>query len=628
MNHYLKIITAILSCYLLLMLAPPPAVAQSDTIPAQRKGWFRKFSTYVDSLKNRRYRDSMLSRLSRHNEAPPSIDDSSMTRSEQSFLPHTGKTIRHIMYRKVKVFGPSNINDTTFTTSMRLIHLANRLHYDSQEWLIRQSLFFRERDTVNAYELADNERYLRNRPFIQDARILIHDTEDPEAVDVEVVTKDVFEFGGDLSQLSARAAALRVSNNNLFGAGQGVQVGFRWDKSWMRPWGTEARYTKNNLFGTFMDVAVGYTTLNNYFWPIDTGVYEGSYFLRVDRPLYRSSARFAGGLGFQRSHSINVWGHHDTLFRNYRYKLLDVWAGYNLINRFGTNGHFSRRPNLAVLFRYNNLSFDYKPSQRIFQFDPVYNDRHYYLGQLLLFKQDFFKAHQFFGFGRTEDIPYGYRVGLSAGWENWIGRKRFYTGIEAGKYWHTRLNGLLSVNAGVGSFWQAGVSEDMVIKATANYYSRLLRFWKGSVRFFVLADYLGNPNNYFYKPLNINMENGIWGYRDTKMYGFHRLNLRSETVYYSPWKVYGFKFNIFGSVEASQVSYEKRYLLENPVYAGIGLGVRIRNENLQLNTFKLATYYYPNAPAPMRKLLLEITTVVDFRFDIFALQAPSFLQFR
>ncbi|WP_123845242.1 hypothetical protein [Chitinophaga lutea] len=584
-------------------------------------------NTYVDSLKSRRFRDSLLSSISRHNDPPPSTDDSSMTRSEQGFLPHTGKVIRHIRYRRVKVFGPRNINDTTFTTSMKLIHLANRLHFDSEEWMIRQSLFFRQKDTVNAYELADNERYLRNRPFLSDARILTMETGYEDSVDIEVLTKDVFEYGFDLRELTPTVAAARVFSNNLFGAGQGVTLGFRWDNSYARPWGTQAQYTKYNVLGTFTDVTLGYSELNTQV-PLDTGVYEGSYFIQVQRPLYRSSARFAGGFALARNYSINIRGYADSVFRDYAYKTLDVWTGYSFRNRISNSGHLVHKSSMALLVRYNNLRFDKTPHQAEYIGDPTYNNRHYYLGQFLLFRQDFFKTHRFFGFGRTEDIPYGYSASITGGWENWMDRRRLYTAMELQKYWHTRLNGLLSLNVGLGSFWQGNVSEDMVIHANVSYYSKLMPLWKGHWRQFLSADYLGNPNNYFYKPLNLNMENGIWGFKNTAISGYHRLNLRAESVFYSPWKVYGFKFNFFASLDASQLSEYKQYLVENPVYLGLGAGVRVRNENLALNTLKIGGYYYPRKLYPMGQFYFEITTVVDFRFDIYGMRAPSFLQFR
>lgn len=622
---------AILSCYLLICCCPLRATAQADSIPAaHKKRWFSSFTRYVDSMMNRRFRDSVLKDISRHNDPPPVADDGRMTRSEQGFLPHNGRTVRRIHFRKVKVFGPRNINDTAFTTSMKLIHLANKLHFDSQEWAIRQMLFFRENDTVNAYAFADNERYLRNRPFLQDARIVTLETASQDTVDVLVITKDVFEYGFDLRELAPSGVGARISNDNLFGAAQGVQFGFRWKSSYSRPWGTEARYTKYNLLGSFIDVSVGYTHLNTNS-QLDTGVYEGSYYIKLDRPLYRSSAKITGGLSLARNFSIRVWGEPDSLWRNYAYKLVDVWSGWNFRNRFGSDGHFDNKPNVALLFRYSNIAFDEKPNQEKYVNDPLYNDRHYYLGQLAVFKQDFFKSHRFFGFGRTEDIPYGYSAALSVGRENWMDRRRLYTGIEGQKYWPTLHNGLLSVNVGVGGFWQGSTSEDLVIHTNVSYFSRLMQMGKKwNWREFVYIDYLGTPNNYFYRPLSLNRDfgYGFWGWRRTKINGYHRLLVRSESVLYSPWKVYGFKFNFVGTVEAGQVSYQNHYLLKNPVYTGLGLAVRIKNENLSLNTLQLSAAYYPRKTEGIGNLFFEITTIVDFRFDIYGLKAPAFLRFQ
>jgi hypothetical protein len=92
--------------------------------------------------------------------------------------------------------------------------------------------------------------------------------------------------------------------------------------------------------------------------------------------------------------------------------------------------------------------------------------------------------------------------------------------------------------------------------------------------------------------------------------------------------VLGFKFNFFTSLQASLLSYKSDDLLRNPLHWGVGGGANIRNENLSLNTLRLAAYYFPNAPEPMSKIRVEITTIVDFRFDISALRAPSFISFR
>lgn len=595
--------------------------------PSTRHGWFSRMREYRDSLRNKQYRDSLIHKITRQNVPEPKPNDSVIIKSEKYFTPFTGKVIRDIYYRKVNVFGPSNIRDTTYTTSMRLVQLANRLHYSSEEWLIRQSLFFRQNDTINPLVMSDNERYLRSRPFIQDARLYIINTgESADSVDLLVVTKDVFEYGADVAEVSPQAVRTTVYNNNLFGAGQELRLGVYWKNSFTPPWGSEARYTKYNALGTFVDFAAGYTTLNNHF-PLDTGVYEGSYYVTLSRPLYSNNAKWVGGLNLSNSFSINVSSQPDSQYRDYRYQVVDVWGGYNFLKQDNHDPE-SRKPNLAFLLRQYSQFFLRHPSQSIYKADPVYNNHRYYLGQVAVFKQDFFKTDHFFGFGRTEDIPLGYSGNFTGGWETWKGRTRGYVGAEAQKFWVTRLQGLINSQLGISTFYQNGRSEDAIIHASVEYYSRLFNFRWGKLRQFLSTSYLADPNAYFYKPLDINNENGIFGYRSTMLNGYQRLNVRSETVYYSPLKVLGFKFNFFGAIQASQLTTESNNIFKNPIYSGFGLGCRVRNENLPINTLLFSAYYYPNPPPTVRSVFVQITTTVDLRFDVFALRAPQFIRFR
>lgn len=611
-------------------VVPGDVILHGDTIPVSKKysnSWLGRVRAYRDSLRSKQYRDSLIRKVTRQNVPEPSGTDSSIIKSEQYFKPFAGKVIRDIYYRRVNVFGPSNIKDTTFSTSMKLVHLANRLHFNSEEWVIRQLLFFRQNDTINPYEMSDNERYIRNRPFIQDARLYIINTGPSEdSVDLLVVTKDVFEYGFDLSRLSTSGIRASVSNDNLFGAGQGIRVGGSWSSNDNPPFGSQVRYTKTNLLGTFIDFSGGYTTLNNIN-TLDSGTYEGTYYFAVDRPLYKSAAKWVGGFNFSSNYSINMFKRPDSLYRDYRYNILDVWGGFNFLKQDNRNPD-SRKPNLAFLVRHFNLLFTQKPSQEAYKWDPVYNNHRFYLGQVVAFRQEFFKTSHFFGFGRTEDIPLGYTASVTGGWETWLGRTRGYIGAEAEKFWVTSGKGILSGLLGLSTFFQNGMSEDAVLHAKVEYYSRAFRFAGGKLRQFLYADYICNPNNYFYRPLNINRDLGVWGYKDVPLSGYQRLNVRSETIYYSPLKIFGFKFNFFSSIQASQLTYKSNNIFKNPIYTGLGLGFRIRNENLSLNTLRLSANYYPNAPAPMKSVFWEATTTVDFRFNIFALRAPAFLQFK
>ena len=145
---------------------------QSDTVPKTPTPKKRSsFARYLNIITDQQQRDSLFKKLARTN-APATMSDSAMWQNrEHSFDVYGGKQIRYVYYNRLKVFG-TTIEDTTVVPN-KLVRFANRLHYDTRTWVIKQSLFFREGDTVNAYKLVDNERYLRRLPFIVDARIYV-----------------------------------------------------------------------------------------------------------------------------------------------------------------------------------------------------------------------------------------------------------------------------------------------------------------------------------------------------------------------------------------------------------------------------------------------------------------------
>ncbi len=71
----------------------------------------------------------------------------------------------------------------------------NSTHVNTNEKIIRKNLLFAAGDTISPLILSDNERILRQLPYIDDARIIVVPVSDEEA-DIIVVTKDVYSIGG------------------------------------------------------------------------------------------------------------------------------------------------------------------------------------------------------------------------------------------------------------------------------------------------------------------------------------------------------------------------------------------------------------------------------------------------
>jgi hypothetical protein len=205
--------------------------------------------------------------------------------------------------------------------------------------------------------------------------------------------------------------------------------------------------------------------------------------------------------------------------------------------------------------------------------------------------------------------------------------------VQAQKYWLPGKN-LISSTVGFGGYWNKGQFQDVVIHVQADYYSNIFRYKGQKLREFLHFDYINCFNHNLYQPVNINRENGIFGYRNTLFNGFQRLNLSAQTNYYSPISIYGFKFNFYLLLQASLLAGSKESVFTSPFYSGYTIGCQIRNENLSFNTLQISASYQPlvdhgpkaaNGPS---SVFISITSVTAFNFPIFALTQPTLIQYR
>lgn len=611
----LACIRAALATPYFLAHLPAQQIHSHDSIP-QNPTLLQKIGTQVDSLLSRSYRDSLLNRITRAHMPPPQ-HSLSFSNRQQVFQPYQGRVIRNIEMVEIPVFGPRTLNDTNSYQHIRLIRIANRLHTPTRISFIRRALFFQPGDRVDAQLLADNERYLRNSPPIEDAQINLIPVSG-DSVDVEIRTKDLFEYGGNINRLDPTQFEGNIFDKNILGSGQGLEAGLAWHNDYTPHWYGEWSYTNWNLGHSFATLTAGYTQLNHQ-PTIDTGVYEDAWFVQINRPLYSFYTRFTGGLSLAYHRSLNIHQWPDSLFRNYQYGVGDLWLGYNF-----TQPVFQDHWHLAALMRQYNIFFTRKPDAPQLATDPFYHNRRYLLGQLVLYRQHYVVTHYLFGFGRTEDIPIGWQLGLSTATETYASLKRQYTGFQLESFQETKLHGLWHGLLELSSFWHQG-SQDAIIHAAGDYYSRYLPLGRGGWRIFSGFDLLASPNPYFNKPLNINYPHGFEGYKNTKLNGYHRLNTYVEWRYYAPIRIYGFGFTCYAQWQGATLG--ETQLWGNRFYNAISWGGLIRNENLPVNTLSISASYYPAAPPGVKKWMVQITTIADIRFNIYALHEPSLINF-
>jgi hypothetical protein len=494
------------------------------------------------------------------------------------------------------------------------------LHNTTKEWVIRDHVFFRSKKPLNAYLLADNERYLRDLDFILDARILVLPLDhNPDSIDIMVITRDVFSIGGSFNPQGVNETKFRIYDVNFLGWGQRLQFNGHYDQPRLPNFGYEIYYRKSSLGGSLVNVTAGYTQLN-------TGSSYGTeeeeaYYLRLDRPLVSPYSRMAGGLEFSSNWSKNFYKAPDSLFRTYRYRVGDVWLGYNIGARQKDTG----RARHFVSARFFEQKFSRRPNQSQDALNPTFNSRTYWLGSFTFFKQEFYKTQYVYGFGRTEDVPYGYNISLLTGWQNLLELRRAYVGFDAEKsFVHSRGN-FYTFSLRVGGFPHQGTWEDAALLLSGRVFSKVKQTERFLIRQSADLDFTYVFNQRTNILLDINNTFGLEGFAADSLLGTKRLHARYEMVLYSPWALLGFRLAPILLADIAMIAPQNRTVFYDKPFVGIGGGIRTRNENLVFGTIELKFIYFPRTVEDINNFRVTFTSNLRIKYSASFVKPPSFI---
>jgi hypothetical protein len=570
----------------------------------------------VDRVKDTKLSKEVMKSVTRKPEPENFIN----IKSEAAFLPFEGKYIRQILINHVGF--ERSLTDSSKNVKNTLVKIGNALHSNSKEWMIRDHVFFREKKPLNPYLLADNERYLRDLNFIVDARIYVmplSSTED--SVDVLVVTRDVFSIGGSFSPRGVNETKFRIYDANFLGWGQRVQFNGHYDPDRDPNFGYEFYYHKSSLGGSLVNVLAGYTQLN-------TGSsygneWEEAYYLRLDRPLVSPYSRVAGGLEFSRNWSKNFYAAPDSVFRTYRYNVRDLWLGYNI----GARRNHKNRSRHFISARVFEQTFSKKPLQSQDAMNPAFNSRTFVLGQFTFFKQEFYKTQYVYGFGRTEDVPYGHNMSILAGWQNLLSLQRAYVGFDAEKSFVHSGGNFYTLSFRIGGFPYQGRWEDAALLLSGNLFSRLKQTKRFLIRQSVDLDFAYVFNQRTNTLLDINNTFGLEGFRADSLLGTKRLHAGYEIVLYSRWSILGFKLAPIMFADVGMIAPQDRTLFYDAPFFGLGTGIRTRNENLIFGTIELKFIYYPRTVEDINSFRVSITTRLRVKYSASFVKPPSLISY-
>ena len=545
-------------------------------------------------------------------------------KSVNPFLAFKGKTIRSI------TIAPTGFNklhnDSIKGLKKAASKLADYFHKNTLPAVIRKNLFFKEGDKILPLLLSDNERFLRELSFINDALIVVDSDSASQFADIVIITKDVFSLGGSLKISSKEKAQITVRDENFFGTGNKLEYTSLIDKERFPVHGYGASITQRNIKNSFINWSSGFTTFNPAF---NSGrLEENSLYTSFEKPLVSRYNAWTGTAVFAYGATKNSFVADSVYNTDFKYKSLttDIWGGYNIGHKNRKDKDSEKRLRHFVAMRSFFNKFYAVPDR----FKGVYNYSYADINGLLtsysLYKQNFYRTNFIYGFGRNEDVPEGINGTVVGGYTNKDGVKRAYYGLEFDATHYSERGFFTGYTLRVGTFVNNKKSEDADIVIGINRFTKLFTInsrWRN--RNFLSLNYTKQFNNMLSAPLLLQSNFGLPYFGNNTLLGETRSTIKFESVFYNLKKTLGFRFAPF---VFSDLSLLKPLFLPSSKtkgFSAIGGGLRTRNENLVFGTVELKGYVFPRPFDGMKSWKIELSTNIRFKYNSSFIRRPDFI---
>jgi hypothetical protein len=565
---------------------------------------------FYDSLRVRASRNNFTRRLYDIVVVTPETSDYKEIEkgSDENYLTYSGMKIRQIEVQRLNVFG-SDINNPTISSANRTANILNKTHLNTAERIIRKNLLFKTGDAISPLTLSDNERILRELPYIDDARIFVVPVSDDEA-DIVVVTKDVYSIGFNYDYQGLKKGKLDIFDKNITGLGHSIEFNIPFDFEISDHPGFGFNYSINNIKRSFIDF--------NSFYLNGLGI--KSHGLSINRNLVASTTKYAGGISLSK---IRTTENLDTMTvaSSLGYTLQDYWV----LRSFLLNSVSVQRIIFGARY-YNNNIFD-----RPFIFEDSYHDFQKYkifLGSIAYSRQQYYKTNLIYAYGRTEDLPFGALVRFTAGKELNEFKNRFYLGLDASTGRSIRRLGYFHAGMAVGGYLYENEPEQGIISANINYFSNLIATGKSKIRNFVNLNYVRGVDRFSDEYLNFENKNGFAGFKNDTIRGSQRFSVGIESALFCPSELLGFRFVVYTFADVGMLSGTSVFVSRNFNLTSLGLGLRIRNDNLLFKTIQIRFAYFPNLPEFSRINNIVFSGEQLLRHSNFVPGRPAVIQYR
>jgi hypothetical protein len=553
----------------------------------------------------------------------------------QTYERFHGRPIRNISIETLDPFGYS-VDDITKTPHKWLEETGNHLHLKSKEFTIRNLLLFKPGVLLDTFKISESKRLLRSQKFVRSVNInVVSAGTESDSIDITVRVLDSWSLipKGSISTSKMNVA---LEERNFFGLGHEFNNRYqqRFDDNTTAH---SVEYVVPNLKNTYINTRLIYE--ESLTGDINRG-------LSIERGFISPLTRWAGGIYLDRQVKRDSLPDAQNQFQmnTFKFQTQDFWVGHAF--RISEDSSFEERTtNLIASARFANVTYNESPD---IAFDSInyFSKEQFYLGSIGLASRQFVEDLYIFRDGLIEDVPIGFAISFTPGYQIKNGINRYYLGGNIAYADYFRW-GYLNANFGYGTFINDGNSEQTALSAELNYFTNLISLgskWKmrqfikprvllGFNRKNTIADRLTLNQNYEAYGYDRNefqkyTRSGIPGF-NAPMYGTQKAILSFQTQFYSPWSVLGFRLNPYVNINGGILGDEERSLFNSKLYSSFGVGFIIRNDYLVFSSFQLSLSYYPTIPNTGGSVFKTNAFVSDdFGFQQIDVGKPSTIWYR
>ncbi len=538
--------------------------------------------------------------------APRKVRDK--MKSTTPFDEFAGKEIRNSEVIRLDAFG-TDIDNPLKSDQSKIEKNLNSTYIKTRRFILNQYLLFKPGDMVSPLVMADNERLLRELSFISDARIIIVPA-DSNLVDIAVIVRESYPLGFGLRLEGISTGMVKLYDNNFAGLGHKLDLTIPYNfKDYPYP-GIGIKYAIRNIARTFSDIELEYSDGLG-----STGI--GGVFRRsftTSETMYSWSASVR---------MTNTTEDLDTMITPVplRFIYQDYW---------GARSFMIDRDNVTrfiVSGRYVNNNVYSRPEIDDFSY---YRLQKYQLitASFAVSSQRFINTSLIYSYGRTENIPYGYMLEVMGGRELNEFKYRDYVGLKAsiGNIF-TRF-GYIYGGISFSAFYNHGNTEQGLYETRIRYFTPLIQAGRSKIRAFINLYHTRGFNRYMDEYLYLRNNDLVRGFKNDSVTGNNRIVATFEPVLFTPKPLLGFRFAIFAFTDAGFLIKGGLISGEYTNISSFGAGVRIRNDQLVLNTIQIRFAWYPNRPPYSESSWATVDGLVRLKPPGFEPDPPGVIPYR